>query len=342
MRKIILFSALLSFFVQIRAQSNYYDLSIGTTRYFDFCSTYGIACIPEYSEQGIEKIIGDTVINSKHYSIIEWKSEIMLMCSTTISAKKEYFRYENELLYQYSENEDSLIQDFSFSIGDSISKFFSEEDLSSFLIIPPKTIIYDTLVHFTDGSLNKIMWGDDTTHIYTFETTIIPDIQTFIDSILVDRGEVWLLPFGDIQTYYPNKPFYFVDSLGVLFSEWNYRKIALVGVKKSDGRLYGREVDFISNIAEPKTDVKSFGLYQNYPNQFNPKTTIEFTLPKTSDVTLKIFNILGEEVVTLVSDRLSVGTYSYDWDASNMANGIYLYCLETDEYIATKKMILLK
>lgn len=63
-------------------------------------------------------------------------------------------------------------------------------------------------------------------------------------------------------------------------------------------------------------------LFQNYPNPFNPSTTIEFDLPKFSEVTLKIFNILGEEVIIVVSDKLTAGSHSYSWDASNMTCGV--------------------
>ena len=86
----------------------------------------------------------------------------------------------------------------------------------------------------------------------------------------------------------------------------------------------------------------SFELHQNYPNPFNPSTTIEFDLPKTSAVTLKVFNILGEEVTTLVSDRLSAGSYSYDWDASSLASGVYLYRLQAGDYVQTRKMVLMR
>ena len=85
-----------------------------------------------------------------------------------------------------------------------------------------------------------------------------------------------------------------------------------------------------------------FSLHQNYPNPFNPNTTINFEIPKTSKVTLKVFNILGEEVATLVSDRLTAGSYSYNWDASNLTSGVYLYRLETGDFVETKKMILMK
>jgi hypothetical protein len=102
---------------------------------------------------------------------------------------------------------------------------------------------------------------------------------------------------------------------------------------------------------------KQFSLFQNYPNPFNPSTNIEFDLPKTGDVTLKIFNILGEEVTTLVSDRLNAGSYSYEWDASNLASGLYLYRLSTGSlttksghyvaaeagnFVETRKMVLMR
>jgi photosystem II stability/assembly factor-like uncharacterized protein len=96
------------------------------------------------------------------------------------------------------------------------------------------------------------------------------------------------------------------------------------------------------DVHDPGLTVSDFSLEQNYPNPFNSTTTIEFDLPKTSDVTLKIYNILGAEVATLVSDILIAGSYSYDWDASNLASGVYLYRLEAGEFVETKKMVLMR
>ena len=88
---------------------------------------------------------------------------------------------------------------------------------------------------------------------------------------------------------------------------------------------------------------RGFSLFQNYPNPFNPNTTIEFDVPKTSDVRLKIFNVLGDEVATLVSDRLPAGTYSYEWSRPvGTASGIYLYRLQAGEYVETRKMMLIQ
>ncbi len=97
--------------------------------------------------------------------------------------------------------------------------------------------------------------------------------------------------------------------------------------------------------------VSSFKLFQNYPNPFNPTTTIEFNLPRASEVTLKVFTILGEEVATLISDRLTAGSYSYEWSPpAGLASGIYLYKLEAvdlsrsaeQSFVETKKMVLIK
>jgi len=84
-------------------------------------------------------------------------------------------------------------------------------------------------------------------------------------------------------------------------------------------------------------------LNQNYPNPFNPSTTIKFNLPQTEYVELSVYSALGKEVTTLVSGKLSQGNHSYQFDASNLASGVYLYRLSTDQgYTQTKKFVLIK
>src|SRR3990172_4876610 len=87
---------------------------------------------------------------------------------------------------------------------------------------------------------------------------------------------------------------------------------------------------------------KEFNLYQNYPNPFNPSTTIQFALPKESFTKLEIFNALGEKVSTLVSETISAGTYKYEWNAKDLSSGIYFYRLSTENYVQTKKLLLMK
>ena len=85
-----------------------------------------------------------------------------------------------------------------------------------------------------------------------------------------------------------------------------------------------------------------FHLAQNYPNPFNPTTFIEFELPRSSEVTLKIYNIVGEDVSTLLYVSLLSGFHSVKWDAANLASGVYLYRLQAGDYVDTKKMVLMK
>ncbi|MBK9331774.1 MAG: T9SS type A sorting domain-containing protein [Ignavibacteria bacterium] len=83
-------------------------------------------------------------------------------------------------------------------------------------------------------------------------------------------------------------------------------------------------------------------LYQNYPNPFNPKTTIKFSVSKQGLITLKVFDILGNEVKTLVNDLRNAGEHSVVFDGAGIASGIYFYKLVSGEFAETKRMILLK
>jgi hypothetical protein len=83
-------------------------------------------------------------------------------------------------------------------------------------------------------------------------------------------------------------------------------------------------------------------LYNNYPNPFNPSTMIKYQLPEAGYVSIKIYNSIGREVETLVSDKHSPGTYVVTFDGSKYASGIYFYKLESEKYFSTKKMLLIK
>jgi hypothetical protein len=85
-----------------------------------------------------------------------------------------------------------------------------------------------------------------------------------------------------------------------------------------------------------------YTLYQNYPNPFNPETEIKYSIPEAAKVTLKIYNLLGEEVATLVNSEQNAGTYKVHFNASSLASGVYLYKIQAGSFISAKKLILLK
>ncbi len=86
----------------------------------------------------------------------------------------------------------------------------------------------------------------------------------------------------------------------------------------------------------------NFELFQNYPNPFNPTTVISYSLPEASQVTLKVFNMLGQEVATLVNGMKNSGVHTVNFDANGLASGIYLYKIEAGSFVRFKKMLLIK
>jgi len=153
-----------------------------------------------------------------------------------------------------------------------------------------------------------------------------------------------------------------IDSISGTARSWEQREVPLPVlddnetwirfhfVSDSQVTMFGVLIDDIEIYVLPETDIKgefvevplSWNLQQNYPNPFNPITNIEFALPHSGFVSLKIYNMLGEEVATLVSDKLAAGKYKYDWDASGYASGLYFYRIETDNFSSVKKCLLLK
>jgi len=111
--------------------------------------------------------------------------------------------------------------------------------------------------------------------------------------------------------------------------------------------LQGRimtDVEQTTNVLPNK-----YSLYQNYPNPFNPSTTIKFEIPKTAFVTLKIYNMLGQEVAELVNEEKQPGVYEVNWNASGFASGVYFYRINVGQigsggvnFTNTKKLLIMK
>lgn len=131
-----------------------------------------------------------------------------------------------------------------------------------------------------------------------------------------------------------------VDSIGVY--NFNVRPTDITYVllgARIDDRIYGTILGVPNRTNNTPDEVR---LYQNYPNPFNPSTTIQFELPAPGDVSLVIYNMLGQRVATLIRQQMRSGQYSVKWNASRIPNGTYVYALRVGNNITTKTMILLR
>lgn len=101
-------------------------------------------------------------------------------------------------------------------------------------------------------------------------------------------------------------------------------------------------IDVVSDVKELPGVVTKYDLGQNYPNPFNPSTSIHFSIPQAGQVTLKVFNLLGQEVTTLVNEFKNAGNYSVNFNAANMTSGLYFYQINVNNFTSIKKMMLIK
>ncbi len=133
----------------------------------------------------------------------------------------------------------------------------------------------------------------------------------------------------DEDTYY-----YFAPDVGLIQESgcWVYQELVYAII---DG-------NHITSVHSNKPVIPDTKLYQNYPNPFNAETTFRFHLDQPTNVTLKIFNIIGEEVYTVYQDYSLSGFYELTWYAEDIASGTYFYQLITEQYSNTKKMIIIK
>ncbi len=113
----------------------------------------------------------------------------------------------------------------------------------------------------------------------------------------------------------------------------------LVGT--SDGALFNRPA-VIVGVDDQTSSIKSFNIEQNYPNPFNPNTVIKYSIPKSTNVKLEIYDVLGRLVTSLVNSYQQAGEYSINFNANGLTSGVYLYKISTDFNIAVKKMMLIK
>ncbi|NIR71416.1 T9SS type A sorting domain-containing protein [candidate division KSB1 bacterium] len=112
----------------------------------------------------------------------------------------------------------------------------------------------------------------------------------------------------------------------------------------SSSGFWYQTVDIVTSVEQipDETLPKEFRLEQNYPNPFNPTTTIAFQIPKRSDVTLKLYDIRGRKITTILDEQLDPGKYEVKFNASALSSGVYFYQIQADEFVKSRKLTLLK
>ena len=101
-------------------------------------------------------------------------------------------------------------------------------------------------------------------------------------------------------------------------------------------------VENATDVGDDNISVLKFELDQNYPNPFNPSTSIQYSIASRQFVTLKVYDVLGNELATLVNEYKSTGSYEITFDASSLTSGVYFYKMQAGPYVQTRKMILMK
>jgi hypothetical protein len=171
-------------------------------------------------------------------------------------------------------------------------------------------------------------WGHAPTLIQPLSIKLRLNINA--DSLIVRPLDTYGNPGSFSKKYYPPSPNMFTVTI-----DQNKDKTVWFGID-----AYGKGGSFVS-VADQRL-AKDYILLQNYPNPFSTSTTFSFELTENSFVSLKVFDIMGSEVATIVSGALSSGYYSKQWNATNMKSGIYFYRFEAGTYTRTNKLILLR
>ena len=166
------------------------------------------------------------------------------------------------------------------------------------------------------GFFVAVRGGAGTTETYGYSLTQIPQPEA------ANWTPTWPLP----------------EAADMMYSNTSLKTGATDGSVVGDPNWWGIALGVSQQSAAPQT----YELSQNYPNPFNPATKIDFAIPAASQVELRVYNMLGQEVATLVNGALTAGSHTVTFDASRLASGVYLYKLTAGSFVSTRKMVLLK
>jgi hypothetical protein len=192
-------------------------------------------------------------------------------------------------------------------------------------------------------------------------TGVMVDFRGFVSKTQIDSFRVQVE--GDSVTTNPSSVFWSMPELAKYADQWTIKPLSGSAFPETDMLKNGfviipagvsnREIliiktgakytKLLTSVNNQHSEIpREFSLSQNFPNPFNPETKIQYALPSTERVSLKVFDILGKEVVTLVNQIQQQGTYTVRFNGTSLSSGIYFYRIQTGNYISVKRMILIK
>jgi len=202
--------------------------------------------------------------------------------------------------------------------NDTIFFEISESLVGNHLLTIPEIVIFN---HWGTDWGSHSPWSKISVERYSTDSSVIQIIDHYYSL------------YGDDTLKY-------FQSWGLTYRTWETQWV---------GTSFWRNILEVKQIGVPVLEVlndskllPSFYLFQNFPNPFNPTTTIRYQIPTTELVKLKIYDLLGREMKTLVNEEKTVGNYEIEFDARELTSGIYFYRLQTGDFVQTKKMLLLK
>jgi len=196
------------------------------------------------------------------------------------------------------------------------------------LWLPSAPTLVSPANYSTDLTLTPtLIWNFDTEITnYKIQISTVPNFSVIKDSAIVN-GTQYIIPAGKLNT----ATTYF----------WRVNATNSVGTGPwSDIWLFSTVTSGITTYESEMPN--KYRLYNNFPNPFNPSTKIRFDIPKKSEVKIKIYDALGSEIVKVVDRVLNAGKYEYTLEAGKLTSGVYFYRLQTDNFIETKRMVLIK
>jgi photosystem II stability/assembly factor-like uncharacterized protein len=321
-------------------------------------------------QQGMVVYSTDNGINwSEKYIDGNWLSDIAFL-SNGVGYIAGSYNGTGSIFTSLNNGDDwSLIE--SFPNISSIDKIKFSRDKLGWAIGYPETILrsttggisWDVVVDTVFGVSNIAVFGDSVWVTHSNKVLRSIDAGNTWESFKVFDYNSIIFSGCDIDfinskigyvSAYDSRVFKTIDG-GETWEPENYPKglsnFAMDFVNEEVGWVFGypgivlkRDPNFVS-VDEPVyqgNDLNTFSLIQNYPNPFNPNTTITYSIPIAGKVSLKIFDVLGNEIATLVNEEKTTGNYTVNFDASNLTSGVYFYRIQAGDYVETKKMIYLK